>query len=414
MKYDVFTLILDSNSALTKDAEAFRSTVSEYTRGDSTVLIISANSSVDRVIAGVAPQSLAAVPKLTNSKTKGDHADRVFSWIIEAQYTREAEGKASQALGVLYDCNSSSDSKLLEGLKAKRELSVIESSPSKKPQSVEWFPSRLSHLSTSAGQPIKQKTWRDFTAAFVAVSVVGILLGALLGLFGGYYIGLYYPGVLFGESVQEIVVSPSEVVLELGRTAQLVPQIVPKGAAGVALSYTSSDEDVAAVSETGLVTATLQGADGQDRIATITVAADNGVTADIPVTVKDSYFAYHADETIEYNLESVVVMATPILFQHMVPRCVGFTVSYTVSEIHQGSAEDFEGQKFLVLGRTGAEDDWIELGTFDYGQVDQSTTVEITFQEINLAQVICVRAIGTQDHLSWNCDVQISELRYNG
>lgn len=173
MKYDVFTLILDSNSTLAKDAEAFHSTVSKYTRDDSTVLIISANSSVDRVIAGAAPQSLAAVPKLTNIKTKGDYADRVFSWIIEVQCTREAEGKESQALGVLYDCNSFSDRKLLERLKAKRELSVIDSSPPKKPQ-------------------------------LSKVLALGILLGALLGLFSGYYIGLYYPGRLFGEPVQEI------------------------------------------------------------------------------------------------------------------------------------------------------------------------------------------------------------------
>ena len=157
----MFTLILDSNSALVKDAKVFHSTVSKYTHSDSTVLVISANNSVDRVIAGAAPQSLVEVSKLIDSKTKGDHVDRVFSWIIEAQCTREAEGKTSQALGVLYDCNLFSDKKFLEGLKTKRELSVIDSSTSKKQK------------------PAK-------------ILAVGILLGALLFFFSGFYFGLYY------------------------------------------------------------------------------------------------------------------------------------------------------------------------------------------------------------------------------
>ena len=68
--------------------------------------------------------------------------------------------------------------------------------------------------------------------------------------------------------------------IEIGETTQITAEVTPEGASFDALTYTSSNEEVATVDENGLVTAVAEGE------AVITVAAENeNVSATVNVTV---------------------------------------------------------------------------------------------------------------------------------
>jgi hypothetical protein len=401
---------VDNNSAFAKNAVAFRSAISEYTRNDSTIVVISANNSLDRLIAGTDPKNLAGVPTLTNHKAKADNVDEVFAWIIEAQCTREVEGKKSQALGVLIDFDISKHKTLFTGLKAKKDLQVIEALTPKPIQNT--IPASVVKQPISSTKPNpKQKTWRDFKGAFVAVAILSILVGIILGILGFHYINEKYPNTLFKERIQEISLPTNEIVLELGRTVQLSPQIIPANAVDTELSYVSSNEKVVAVSETGLLTATKEGARGEDRIVTITISSSNGITVDVKATVKDSYYVYYADERIEYGSW----ITTPLLFKNAVPRCTGFTLEITITEITDGEIGNIEGQEFIVFGRATNDDVWVELGKFDCGKIGISTNADISFDEINLGQVICVmgeRSSVGDGKLSWKRMIDVTNVQY--
>jgi hypothetical protein len=408
LKYDVFTLIIDSNSAFANNALAFRSVISDHTHNDSTIVVISANNSIDRIIAGTDTKSLTGIPALTNRKAKADNADEVFAWLVETQCMREADGKKSQKLGVLVDFDTSKHKALLVELKAKKELSIVEAITPKSVQSA--APPLVVKQSVAPTKPIpKQKTWRDFKGAFATIAVLSLLVGSILGIPGFHYINEKYPNTIFKEQVKEIVISPEEVVLELGRTAQLSPLVMPDDAVDTELSYISSNEKVVTISKTGLITATKGEAFGKDRIATITVSASNGVTADVMVTVKDSYHAAYADASIQYGSATT----TPLVFTNIVPRCTGFTWEFKISEITEGDTGNFEGQEFVVLGRASNEGSWKELGRVNYGEIGVVTKVEMSFVEMDLGQVICVMGDKSfSGRLSWKGRNKISDVQY--
>lgn len=82
-------------------------------------------------------------------------------------------------------------------------------------------------------------------------------------------------------SVTGVSVSPTSVSLETGGTRQLTPTISPSNATNQAVSYSSSNENVAVVNSDGLITATGAGT------ATITVTTDDGgktATCSVSVT----------------------------------------------------------------------------------------------------------------------------------
>lgn len=93
-----------------------------------------------------------------------------------------------------------------------------------------------------------------------------------------------YSGVSSSSvAVTGVTVSPSTVTLSNGQTAQLVATVSPSNATNKTVSWSSSNNLVATVSSTGLVTATGAGS------ATITVTtADGGRTATASVTVSGS------------------------------------------------------------------------------------------------------------------------------
>lgn len=105
--------------------------------------------------------------------------------------------------------------------------------------------------------------------------------------------------------VAEIRLDKTEASIKVGETLQLNATVLPAEASGAVLSWTSSDESIASVSETGLVTAVSFGT------ATITVGSGN-VTAECAVVVAE-YSGIEdilADKSVYvkiFNLKGVLV-----------------------------------------------------------------------------------------------------------
>ena len=81
-------------------------------------------------------------------------------------------------------------------------------------------------------------------------------------------------------TVYDIVV-PSDQVIEAGQTADVSALVIPDGVAGVSISYSSLDEEVATVDGNGLVTALSYG-------TTVITVTDGNITKGVAVTVVDA------------------------------------------------------------------------------------------------------------------------------
>ncbi len=85
-------------------------------------------------------------------------------------------------------------------------------------------------------------------------------------------------------SPKSISVEPESLELTKGTTANLKATVLPENASGYTLTWTTSDRTVANVSAAGMVAALTPGE------ATITVTTSNGLSATVPVVVKDRYY----------------------------------------------------------------------------------------------------------------------------
>lgn len=81
-------------------------------------------------------------------------------------------------------------------------------------------------------------------------------------------------------AVTKVTLTASATTVAVGQTAQVYAEIQPTNATNKSLTYTSSDESVATITNTGIVTAL------KDGETTITAKAANGVTGTLRITVK--------------------------------------------------------------------------------------------------------------------------------
>ena len=320
---------------------------------------------------------------------------------------------------------------------------------------------KLIRFSRQNVQPVlRLKTWKNYKAAFVLTAVISFVLGFLFSI--PFHILSYNRSQVdlplqvsksqsqvevspqVSESQSQVEVSPQvsdsqnsaevpsqaveekeveiesilvdiqSVVLELGESIQLYPQITPEDTVEKILTFSSSNPDVVEVNSTGLVTATVTANEGQERYAIVTIEAKNGVKTMVDVTVKDSYYTYFADEQIELKRDSRTTHTTPLLFLNTVPNCTGFTSRYCVSEVSRGDESSFAGQEFLIYGRT-VTSEWQQLGSFIYESVEVESQLELSFSPRDLDQVICVmgeKEGGIGNGLSWTSKFSIAGVRY--
>lgn len=106
------------------------------------------------------------------------------------------------------------------------------------------------------------------------------------------------------NELQEVAIVPSSVVLPMGQTQQLTARVTPDEAKATSeLKWSSSDENIATVSETGYVTA------GEtEGTATITVVAKQGekeVSGTCQIEVKSYLATLNFNEAVIWNIADV-------------------------------------------------------------------------------------------------------------
>ena len=105
-------------------------------------------------------------------------------------------------------------------------------------------------------------------------------------------------------SLQEVAIVPSSVTLAMGQTQQLTARVTPDEAKATAtLTWSSSDEDIASVTETGYVTAGTK-----EGTATITVTAKQGdkeVSGTCAINVTTYYATLNFNEAVIWDIEDV-------------------------------------------------------------------------------------------------------------
>lgn len=104
--------------------------------------------------------------------------------------------------------------------------------------------------------------------------IIPIMVAAIL-LLGGV-VGFF---MLRGKSVSNVVLNKTEITIEEGKKAELVCTVEPDDAKDKTVTWRSSNNDVASVSEEGVITAKKEGT------CTITVQSNNGITDSCKVIV---------------------------------------------------------------------------------------------------------------------------------
>ena len=85
------------------------------------------------------------------------------------------------------------------------------------------------------------------------------------------------------DEAAELLVEPAELVVMKGNTAQLVATVKPWTLTDKTVTWASADENIATVSDTGLVTGVTAG----ETVITVTTVAAPNLSVDVPVTVKE-------------------------------------------------------------------------------------------------------------------------------
>ena len=182
--------------------------------------------------------------------------------------------------------------------------------------------------------------------------------------------------------VDSIMIEQTEVILPLGGTAVLSVRIHPASATNKSIIWSSSNESVAAVDESGMVTAIQEGE------AIITATAHNGVTTSqrvIVCTVVDSIIL-EVPETPLYavpgmNTLQLSVLVLPVNASHPVPV-------YTVSDQTVASVDENGLVTALQPGEVtiiATADDPMSVSNICQLTISAYDLAEATFQPIHSA-----------------------------
>ncbi|MBQ3078024.1 MAG: hypothetical protein IJC43_09210, partial [Clostridia bacterium] len=127
MKVHVFCMILDAASRYAKDEAEFLSVLAKHTEPDSTVVVISAEGALRRVIPGDAAGSITHKPTISSrgSASSADEVREALSWLYEAQAMREVENRSADRMAVLIDFDTGAHHELYQGLTSSKGFTLI-------------------------------------------------------------------------------------------------------------------------------------------------------------------------------------------------------------------------------------------------------------------------------------------------
>ena len=127
--------------------------------------------------------------------------------------------------------------------------------------------------------------------------------------------------------IESIEISPAEVTLtQIGETAQLTVKIMPEDATYTDMTWTSSDESIATVTQEGLVTAVAEGN------ATLTVSVGE-ISATCSVTVADESIKVESIEISPAEVTLTQIGETAQLTAQVMPEDATYTeITWTTSD----------------------------------------------------------------------------------
>ena len=160
-------------------------------------------------------------------------------------------------------------------------------------------------------------------------------------------------------TVYDIVV-PDDQVIEAGQTADVSALVIPDGVAGVSISYSSMDEEVATVDENGLVTTLNYG-------TTVISVTDGNITKGVAITVVDADASVNNPQLQMGDNAEVQITVYPDLYDTL-------SVALTSSDESVARIED---GKIVAVGDGDAE-------------ITAVITVTISGEEITLIRTFTV------------------------
>ena len=205
------------------------------------------------------------------------------------------------------------------------------------------------------------------------------------------------------KMVEEVTVTPDYQFLMVGETAQLSAEALPADADNKAVTWTSYDETVATVSETGLVTAV-----GAGSTVIHAAAQDADVYGDATIYVESGLSMSQESDTINVYLDGLTrtVLDTYYLSYHSSARKAGKTPVWTLTRVSGSNltlkavpTEDMGANGIVRLGAEVSLYAVTRPGTAVYDltcSVDgESATTRLTVRALERSSTL-------PDHLSLN------------
>ena len=167
------------------------------------------------------------------------------------------------------------------------------------------------------------------------------------------------------QSVEGVTLDQQAAALEVGETLQLTATVKPEDAANKAVRWSSSREEVATVSDTGLVTAVGEG----EAVITV-MTADGGKTAACTVTVADKGGSSGSGSSVVRYTISVIQSA-------------GGSISPSTTSVARGSGKSFtitpdEGYVIADVRVDGRSVGAVSSYTFENVSAKHTITAEFT------------------------------------
>jgi hypothetical protein len=158
VKFDIFVLILDNDSSYIKGAPSYDVVLATYARPDTTVILVSANSSIERVVAGVDAETVVPpLPLLVSTSRRGQGGlNEIAKWVSEAREMRSVDGRSADSVGILIDFNPYVHDRLLADLRKVTSFSLLEEiTPRLEPAAARTSPGRIQRPLTPKTLPVQ-------------------------------------------------------------------------------------------------------------------------------------------------------------------------------------------------------------------------------------------------------------------
>ena len=208
--------------------------------------------------------------------------------------------------------------------------------------------------------------------------------------------------------VEDIFVIEEKFELIIGKSKQIIATVYPDNATYSGIKFSTTSTDIT-VSQDGLVTANDKlFADGR-RTATAYVKNEDGkISKKVTVTIINPYTWKWDEKRSSLNGWNL----TARVFDNTIPNCTGFTFTYKIYPYTDKDYKDVSSQvannDYYAYVYTD-EGKWIRVGTFRAGALNQTITVTVNFDSVNINKIAFITSKRNLNG-SYNSTAEIKSL----